>query len=179
MNAGDIISKAYDFAAPDENLMPPRQSIGFLFSDIARLSRLAFNRRAAPIGLSLAQWRVLATLTRQEGLSQVRLAEILEIQPMTLVRQIDRLEALGLVARRPDPADRRAVRLMLTTAADPLIAEMRRIADELWAAALADFDPAERAALEAQLARIKSALCAEAGCHSETEPQSAADETRS
>lgn len=156
--------------------MPPRESIGFLFSDVARLSRQAFNRRAASLGLSLAQWRVLAALSQREGLSQVKLAEILEIQPMTLVRQIDRLEATGLVARRPDPDDRRAVRLALTPAADPLIAEMRRIADALWESALVGFAPAARTALAADLARIKAALCAEAGCHSETGPSPTAEE---
>lgn len=139
----------------------PRDPIGFLFGDIARLSRQAFNRRAAALGLSLAQWRVLAVLARREGLSQVKLAEILEIQPMTLVRQIDRLEAIGLVVRRPDPDDRRAVRLGLTPAADPLIAHMRRIADELWNSALSGFPPEARDRLHADLERIKASLCTE------------------
>ncbi len=148
-----------------------RDSIGFLFSDIARLSRQAFNARAASLGLSLAQWRVLAVLARQDGINQVRLADILEIQPMTLVRQIDRLETMDLVARRPDPGDRRAVRLELTAAAAPLIAQMRRIADELWDAALAGFAPDEREALHHTLVRIKAALCADA--HGETQPHAA------
>lgn len=140
----------------------PSPPVGFLFSDIARLARHAFNRRAACLGLSLAQWRVLAVLSRREGLSQARLAESLEIQPMTLVRQIDRLEAMGLVARRPDPDDRRAVRLALTPAAAPLLARMREISDELWDAALAGFSAEARAALADDLVRIKAALWAEA-----------------
>lgn len=156
-------------------MSPPRDPIGFLFSDIARLSRQAFNRRAASLGLSLAQWRVLAVLARREGLSQVKLAEILEIQPMTLVRQIDRLEAMGLLARHRDTDDRRAVRLALTPAADPLIAQIRRIADELWASALSGFSPEARAALHDDLDRVKASLCAEACAHSETPPPAAAD----
>lgn len=140
----------------------PSPPVGFLFSDIARLARQAFNRRAACLGLSLAQWRVLAVLSRREGLSQARLAESLEIQPMTLVRQIDRLEAMGLVARQPDPDDRRAVRLALTPAAAPLLARMRAISDELWDAALAGFSAEARAALADDLVRIKAALWAEA-----------------
>lgn len=147
-----------------------RDSIGFLFSDIARLSRQAFNHRAASLGLSLAQWRVLAVLSRQQGMNQVRLAEMLEIQPMTLVRQIDRLEALGLVTRSPDPDDRRASRLVLTEAAQPLIAHMRRIADQLWNEALADFSAEEREALHAVLHRVKAGLCP----HALSENQAAA-----
>jgi len=140
-----------------------RESFGFLISTIARLSRQEFNRRTASFGLSLAQWRALAALRRCEGLNQVGLAEILEIQPMTLVRQIDRLEELGLVVRRPDPHDRRAVRLYLTAAAEPLIAEMRRIADEIWEPALGSFTPSARAAMLDGLCRIKAALADETG----------------
>jgi DNA-binding MarR family transcriptional regulator len=136
-----------------------RDSIGFLFGDIARLSRQAFNHRARSLGLSLAQWRVLAVLSRQQGINQVKLAEMLEIQPMTLVRQIDRLETLGLVTRRQDPDDRRASRLVLTEAAQPLIGHMRRIADELWNEVFAEFSADEREALVAVLQRVKAGLC--------------------
>lgn len=139
-----------------------RDGIGFLFGDIARLSRQAFNHRARPLGLSLAQWRVLAMLSRQQGINQVTLADMLEIQPMTLVRQIDRLEALGLVKRSQDPGDRRASRLVLTEAAQPLIAHMHRIADELWDEVFADVSTDERAALVATLQRVKSGLLGKA-----------------
>ncbi len=150
-----------------------RDSIGFLFGDIARLSRQAFNRRAASLGLSLAQWRVLAALSRQQGMNQVTLAEMLEIQPMTLVRQIDRLETLGLVTRHQDPDDRRASRLMLTEAAQPLIGHMRRIADELWNEAFAGFSAEERAALVAVLHRVKAGLCPHAISEHDTAAQRA------
>ena len=145
-----------------------RESIGFLFSDIARLSRQAFNHRASSLGLSLAQWRVLAVLSRQQGINQVKLAEMLEIQPMTLVRQIDRLEALGLVTRSQDPDDRRASRLVLTEAAQPLIGHMRRIADELWNEVLGDFSATEREALADVLRRVKAKLCPHAISDNET-----------
>lgn len=151
-----------------------RESIGFLFGDIARLSRKVFNQRAGSLGLSLAQWRVLAVLSRQQGMNQVTLAEMLEIQPMTLVRQIDRLESLGLVTRRQDPDDRRASRLMLTEAAQPLIGHMRRIADALWNEALADFSADEREALIATLHRVKSGLVAEACPHALSETDAGA-----
>lgn len=145
-----------------------RDSIGFLFGDIGRLSRQAFNHRAGSLGLSLAQWRVLAVLSRQQGINQVTLADMLEIQPMTLVRQIDRLETLGLVTRSQDPDDRRASRLVLTEAAQPLIGHMRRIADELWNEVLSDFSTEEREALVAVLHRVKSGLCPHAISDNET-----------
>ena len=94
----------------------PDQSVGFLVNDLARLLRRNFNRRAQELGLSQAQWQALAYLSRQEGVNQVTLAESLEVQPMTLVRMIDRLQEAGLVARRPDLDDRRAFRLYLTAA---------------------------------------------------------------
>jgi len=106
----------------------PDQSVGFLVNDLARLLRRNFNRRAQELGLSQAQWQALAYLSRQEGVNQVTLAESLEVQPMTLVRLIDRLQEAGLVARRPDLDDRRAFRLYLTAAAEPLL-------DQMWALA--------------------------------------------
>src|SRR3546814_10947859 len=68
-----------------------------------------FNQRAAAHGLSLAQWRALAFLARQQGVNQVTLADRLEIQPITLARLIDRLQVAGLVARRPEDRKRRVV----------------------------------------------------------------------
>jgi MarR family transcriptional regulator for hemolysin len=87
----------------------PNKSVGFLLNDVARLLRRNFLRRVQNLGLSQAQWRALAYLARQEGVNQVTLAESLEIQPITLVRLIDRLEEAGLVKRHRDPDDRRAV----------------------------------------------------------------------
>ncbi|MGD9601802.1 MAG: MarR family winged helix-turn-helix transcriptional regulator [Gammaproteobacteria bacterium] len=108
----------------------PDQSVGFLVNDVARLLRRNFNRRAQELGLSQAQWQALAYLSRQEGVNQVTLAESLDIQPMTLARLIDRLQEAGLVARRPDPGDRRAFRLYLTEDAQPLLGRMWDIAAE-------------------------------------------------
>lgn len=136
----------------------PERSIGFLVNDIGRLMRREFNRRTAARELSLAQWRVLATLSRQEGVNQVCLADRLEIQPMTLARQLDRLEAAGLVVRRQDMQDRRAMRLYLTAAAQPLVAEMRTVAARIWDEVLHDFDAAEREVLIDSLRGVKRGL---------------------
>jgi MarR family transcriptional regulator for hemolysin len=136
----------------------PEHSIGFLVNDVARLLRRNFNRRAESLGLSQAQSRVLAYLSRQDDLRQVTLAEMLEIQPMTLARQIDRLEELGLVARHPDPADRRAFRLKLTEKAKPHLDRMWALAAETRAEALDGLSDAEMRRVIETLRRMKTNL---------------------
>ena len=84
----------------------PEHGFGFLLHDIARLLRKRFDQRAATLGLSRAQWQVLAHLHRHEGINQSGLADILEIQGVTLGRLVDRLEAAGWVERRRGSAGR-------------------------------------------------------------------------
>src|SRR5436190_23691376 len=95
---------------------PTTPPLGFLLHDAARLMRKRFEQRAraAGLGLSRAHWQILALLKRNEGIQQGALADLMDIEPITLVRQIDRCQAAGLVERRPDPKDRRAWRLFLT-----------------------------------------------------------------
>lgn len=131
----------------------PERSVGFLITDVSHLLRRSFNRRAQALGLSQAQWRALAHLWRTEGLKQSELAERLEIQPITLTRLIDRMETAGWVERRPDPADRRAVRLYLTPQAQPVLAEMQQ-------AAAALLDEALRGLSAEQRLQLVEALCA-------------------
>src|SRR5258707_15845407 len=97
----------------------PEKPLGFVLHDVARFLRKRFELRGrdAQLGLTRAQWSVLAHLARQEGINQAALAQILEIEPITLVRLLDRLQAAGLVERRPDATDRRARVLYLTPAA--------------------------------------------------------------
>ena len=118
-------------------MVDPDSSIGFLVGDVARLLRRNFNRRAQALGLSQAQWRALAYLSRQQGISQASLADRLEIQPITLVRLLDHLQAAGLVTRKADPHDRRAFQLYLTDKAQPLVARMWSIAAQTREQALA------------------------------------------
>lgn len=136
------------------------QNFGFLLHDTARLLRRSFDRRAQHLGFTRAQWSVIAHLRRAEGINQAGLAERMEIEPITLVRLLDRLEDAGLVERRPDPADRRARRLYLTAAAEPVLTRMRAIGHALKAEALSDLTEAERAQLIEMLQRIKERLVA-------------------
>src|SRR5882757_10469451 len=99
--------------------MDSLRNFGFLLKDVSRLSNLNFEREAASLGMTLAQCKVLIYLQRNQGVSQVRLAELTGTDPMTLVRILDRMESDGWVERRQDPADRRARRLYLKDAADP------------------------------------------------------------
>ena len=93
-------------------------------------SGAASTRTAAALGLTRAQCRTLGYLARNEGINQAGLADILEIRPMTLVRQIDRMEEAGWIERRPDPADRRARRLFLTDKARPVLGRIWNVANE-------------------------------------------------
>lgn len=136
----------------------PDKSVGFLVGDVARLLRRNFDRRAQRLGLSQAQWRVLAYLSRQEGVNQVTLADRLEILPITLVRLLDRLQASGLIDRRPDPHDRRASQLYLTTKAQPLLARMWSLAAKTREEALADLPNQQREMFINTLRRLRRNL---------------------
>jgi DNA-binding MarR family transcriptional regulator len=116
-------------------------NFSFLLYDAARLLRRNFDRRARAIGLTRARWSVLAHLARHEGVTQTEMAEILDIQPITLVRLLDHLEAAGLVERRPDPADRRVWTLYLTPEAHPLLDSIRALAAETREEALEGVSP--------------------------------------
>jgi len=135
-----------------------KRSFGFLMHDVSRLMRKSFDRRASAIGLTRSQWRVLAHLSRNEGVKQAGLAEILEIKPITLARLLDRLGANGWVERRPDPNDKRARRLFLTDKARPILVELREVALSVREEALSGFDAAEQDRLIDQLRAVKENL---------------------
>lgn len=137
-------------------------TLGFLVHDVARLlrKRLEQQARAADIGLTRAQWQVLAYTARSEGLNQTCLAGYLEIEPITLVRLIDRLESMGLIERRIDPRDRRQRNLYLTEKAWPELERIRALGAEVREEALTGLDADERQRLMAALALIKSNLSA-------------------
>lgn len=123
--------------------------------ETAHALRRAFDRRASGLGVTRAQWRVLVKVSRKPGLRQVEIADMLDIEPITLCRIIDRLEESGLIARRRDPADRRAWLLDLTPKAEPLITKLRAIANELVRQAFAGLDDEEVTRLRAMLAKVR------------------------
>lgn len=101
-----------------------QRDLMFLLHDVARLIRVDADKRARAHGMTRAQWGILIWLERQPGLSQKELAEILEVEPITVARLIDRLETRGMVERRPDPKDRRIWRLHLRSPAYPVLGEI-------------------------------------------------------
>lgn len=129
----------------------------------AHALRMEFDRRAAPLGVTRAQWKALAWIGREPGLRQVALAEHLEIEPITLCRTIDRLEESGLVERRRDPDDRRAWRLYLTEKGKPLVGELRGLGRRLAAEAFAGLDDATLAALSDALKSVRDNMAAMTG----------------
>jgi DNA-binding MarR family transcriptional regulator len=136
-------------------------SLGFLVHDIARLIRADFAARPESRQITQTQWRTLAYLARMEGCRQNELAAVLEVRPITLGRLLDRLEGAGLVERRPDPLDRRAVRLHLTARARARVERLRAVAGITYERALRGLSGAERARLLELLARVRTNLGAE------------------
>jgi MarR family transcriptional regulator for hemolysin len=108
----------------------------------SRLLRNYIDHRAKDRGTTRAQWIVLFRLREQEGLSQVDLAEVLELQPISLVRLLDRLVEHGLLERRHDPRDRRANRLFLTASGRQLVDDLDSLRDSIATDVLKDV-PAE------------------------------------
>jgi MarR family transcriptional regulator, transcriptional regulator for hemolysin len=131
------------------------ETLPFEIGETAHALRKAFDRGAVGLGVTRAQWKVLFRLTRQPGLRQIELADMLDIEPITLSRIVDRLEEAGLVERAADPADRRAWRLHVTVRAQPLVEKLRRVADQMIAEAFAGIDPKHIEITREVLARVR------------------------
>ena len=131
--------------------------MNFLFAlgEVQRLMRAYADKEAARYGITRAQWAVLAKVERSEGLKQTELAELLEMQPITLTRLIDKLCDAGWIERRGDTADRRVNRLYLRKAGRQLLGKMSGLRSELTATALDGINPADAHRLLAQLEQIK------------------------
>ena len=136
------------------------ETLPFEIAETAHALRRAFDRRAATLGVTRAQWKVLFRLSRTPGLRQVELADMLDVEPITLSRIVDRLQDAGLVERIADPADRRAWRLQVTEQARPLITKLRALAEILVDEAFAGLSEADVALMRANLTRIRENLCA-------------------
>jgi DNA-binding MarR family transcriptional regulator len=133
-------------------------NIGTMLAQVSRLLRRSFDARARDMGVTRPQWQVLGVLFYNAGINQGGLAELLEVEPITAGRMIDRLQDAQMVERRADPADRRAWRLHLTDKGQRLLDELRPFAHETYEIALEGVSEAERAALMETLGRMRANL---------------------
>jgi MarR family transcriptional regulator, transcriptional regulator for hemolysin len=134
------------------------REFAFSLNDVARMLRTFADHRGSQLGITRAQWVVLVRLDRFEGLKQSELADMLDLQPITLTRLLDKLCESGLIERRADPNDRRAKRLYLTPAARPMLAQLGDLGEELMATALAGVEREAVEKMVAQLAIVKENL---------------------
>jgi DNA-binding MarR family transcriptional regulator len=131
------------------------ETLPFEIGETAHALRKAFDRMAVGLGVTRAQWKVLFKLTRTPGLRQVELADMLDLEPITLCRIVDRLEEAGLVERARDPGDRRAWRLHVTARAQPLVDKLQAVGAELVGHAFSGIDPEEIEITRKVLARVR------------------------
>jgi len=129
---------------------------------LARLIRTEADKRARAHGMTRAQWTILLNLERQPGLLQKELAELLEVEPITVARLVDRLEARGMVERRGDPTDRRCWRLHLTDASRPLMSEIGAQLGDLATIVTAGLPIETLEIVAAALSSMRDAIAAEA-----------------
>ncbi|HJW41590.1 MAG TPA: MarR family transcriptional regulator [Rhizomicrobium sp.] len=131
--------------------------------DVARTLRTRFDQKArATHAMTRAQWIILSRLERQPGMSQNEMAAICEVEPITVARLVDRLEARGLVERRGDPSDRRIRRLHLLPAAEPILETIHSARNYMYDRVTAGLDEKTREALIDGLLVIKENLANEA-----------------
>jgi MarR family transcriptional regulator, transcriptional regulator for hemolysin len=131
------------------------KELAWEMAETSRMMRRFYDRRASALGVTTAQWRVIAHLGHSPGIKQVELAERLDVEPITACRIVDRLEEAGLVERQRDPEDRRAWRLVLTEKAEPILVRLRELAEDMASEAFAGFSLEEYEAIRAKLARVR------------------------
>jgi DNA-binding MarR family transcriptional regulator len=155
MSDGDLVQET---AWPVLTAPLPGQAL----NDVSRLLRRRFQQQLKLQRMSLThpQARVIMSLARLEGINQATLAQTLEMEPITLVRVIDRLEGAKLVERSRDPQDRRAWIIHLTPQARPLVREIVRIGGEVWAEAVSGLGQGDRDLMQSVLNHIKGNLLA-------------------
>jgi DNA-binding MarR family transcriptional regulator len=134
------------------------EQLAWDIGETAHALRRAFDRRAAELGITRAQWRVLAHLDHQPGQRQVDLAERMDIEPISLCRIVDKLEEAKLVERRRDPGDRRAWQLYLRDSAAPLVLKLHALGQDFSADVFGNLDPADVERVSALLATIRDNL---------------------
>jgi DNA-binding MarR family transcriptional regulator len=134
----------------------PKHDLLFLLHDVARLIRIEADKRARLDGMTRAQWALLLQLERHPGLSQKEVADLLDVEPISVARLVDRLEAGALIERRPDAADRRIWRLHLRPAAAAAIEKISAQRAELAAVASRNMPQQLRDAMVQGLLQMKA-----------------------
>jgi DNA-binding MarR family transcriptional regulator len=134
--------------------------LGFVLKDVYRLWVRLFEQRLPQLGMTFTQCKVLVFLSRNEGTTQAKLAEASDTEPMTLVRVLDRMERDGWIERRPDPADRRAYRLHLRRASNPVLNEILAIGEKARSEALAGLSDEQREQMMNMLEHVRANLVA-------------------
>ena len=130
------------------------ERLGFLIHDSARLLRKRFEAKGSAYGLSAAQWRLMVRLVKEEGVAQARLAELLEIEPISVSRLLDRMEEGGWIERRPDASDRRVRMIFPTDKSRQAFAAIKSVAGDVYDAALAGLTADEKRVLVKALTAI-------------------------
>lgn len=148
-------------------MLMENRSLGLLLHTASRAVRKRFEERSTAFGLTSAQWRMLVHVCKAEaegGAAQSHFADLLEIEPISASRMLDRMEALGWVTRAPDPKDRRVRRVLPTAKALEAHKHIKSIADDVYADALAGMPPEERTRLLDALTTIVTNLAKAADC---------------
>ena len=127
---------------------------GFLLHDAARLMRKKFELRGQEHGLSSAQWRLLVRVVREEKATQSRLAELMEIEPISVSRLIDRMEQAGWVERRPHETDRRVNMVVPTDKSLEAYSAIKAVAGDVYNEAMTGLDETQKQALVSALATV-------------------------
>jgi MarR family transcriptional regulator for hemolysin len=148
--------------------LPLKREFAFTLMDVARLMKTYADQRARQFGISKAQWGVLMRLQLAEGLNQAELAEMLDLQPITLTRLLDVLASNGLIERRPNPNDRRANRLYLTPAARPLLEQLNELGADMMSNVLDGIDQSTVERMLSDLQDVRGNLRSLTGRNSES-----------
>jgi MarR family transcriptional regulator for hemolysin len=150
--------------------LPPAKALAIVMHDVARLVRRRADKAAQSVGLTSAQWRVLAHLARAEGSNQACIADHMDMEPITLSRHLDRMQAAGMIERRPDPKDRRAHRLFLTETGRGLMEGFRTATTDVMDDLVEGLSEGEIAATIDVLTRMRSNLTGKSVEASSTAP---------
>jgi DNA-binding MarR family transcriptional regulator len=136
------------------------RNLGFLVCDISRLVRRLFNSMGRDTGLTQPQWQAMFMISHHPGINQARLADLLEIHPITLTQQLDRMQAAGWVERRTDPNDRRATCLFITPKGRPVLEKLRTIGAQILGIGFGNIDPKLRDKMVEALIAVRNRFVA-------------------